>query len=351
MNRKTRQLTMLAGATTALAMAIKVVARRRARINFEGKTVVITGSSRGLGLVLARHLANEGARLALLARDSAELARARHDLQADDAHVLLVSCDVGDQQQVEKAFRQIASRFGSIDILINNAGVIQVGPQEHMRVDDFEQAMAVHFWGALYPALAAVDYMRRQGHGRIVNITSIGGRVAVPHLLPYTASKFAMVGFSDGLRAELAKDGILVTTITPGLMRTGSHVNALFKGRHRQEYTWFSISAALPFLSTHVDYAARQIINACRYGDSQHVITFPARLLILFNSLFPGFTASLTKMANRLLPDPEPLWGELVRTGWESHSRWSPSLLTVLADRAAYENNQLPGSDLTNIGS
>src|SRR4029434_5355216 len=108
---------------------------------------------------------------------------------------------------------------------------------------------------------------KRQGHGRIVNIASIGAKIAFPHLLPYTASKFALAGLSEGLRTELAQDGIYVTTVSPGLMRTGSHVNALFKGQQRKEFALFS--AANAWISTSSTRAARQIVEACRYGSSE----------------------------------------------------------------------------------
>ena len=88
--------------------------------------------------------------------------------------------------------------------------------------------------------------MKRRGGGRIINIASIGGKIAVPHLLPYVASKFALVGLSEGLRAELARDRIYVTTVSPGLMRTGSHLNALFKGQHKKEFALFSVANASP---------------------------------------------------------------------------------------------------------
>src|SRR5205807_1533296 len=95
-----------------------------------------------------------------------------------------------------------------LDILLNNAGVISVGPSESMTVGDYEEAMSTHFYGPLYATLAVLPHMRRGGGGRIVNISSIGGLVPRPHLLPYVASKFALSGFSQGLRMELLKDNI-----------------------------------------------------------------------------------------------------------------------------------------------
>src|SRR5262249_59696441 len=98
----------------------------------------------------------------------------------------------------------------------------------------------------------------------IVNIPSIGGRTAVPHMAPYSASKFALAGFSDAIRAELARDKIYVTTVTPGLMRTGSHIHAKFKGNHAAEYRWFDWSRKIPLASISIERAARKISDACR---------------------------------------------------------------------------------------
>jgi short-subunit dehydrogenase len=177
--------------------------------------------------------------------------------------------------------------------------------------------------------------------GRIVNIASIGGKISVPHLLPYSASKFALVGLSEGLRAELAKDGILVTTICPGLMRTGSPRHAWFKGRHRAEHAWFSISDALPLASMDADRAARQIVAALRDGDAEQVLSRPAQLATLAHALFPELTAGVLGAINRLLPGPDGLPGRSAVKGEASTSALSPSWLTVLGDRAAHRNNQV----------
>ena len=317
--------------------------RRRAGMDFAGRAVVIVGGSRGLGLVLAREFAAEGARLTLIARDRAELARAERDLAALGASVLTLPCDLRARDEARAAIERTVEHYGAIDVLVNNAGVMQVGPVEHMTIEDFEEALDVHFWGPLTTTLAAAPHMRRQGGGRIVNIASIGGKLAVPHLLPYAASKFALVGLSDGLRAELAKDGIAVTTVCPGLMRTGSPPNAFFKGRHRAEYAWFAALDASPLVSIDARRAARQILDACRHGDPELTITWQARLAVIANALFPGLMARALILTNRLLPAPAPGRGEERRTGWDSRSGWAPSLLTRLSDRATAENNEATG--------
>src|SRR5205823_4029010 len=136
------------------------------------------------------------------------------------------TCDVTHRREVTQFVRATRERFGRIDVLVNNAGTIEVGPMEVMTLDDYDRAMKTHFWGPLYMVLAVLPELRKRREGRIVNVSSIGGKISVPHLLPYCASKFALTGFSQGLRAELAKDGIVVTTVCPGLMRTGSPLNA-----------------------------------------------------------------------------------------------------------------------------
>src|SRR5436309_3156453 len=173
-----------------------------------------------------------------------------------------------------------------------------------MTVEDFEEAMRVHFWGPLYATLAALPHLRKRETARIVNISSIGGRIAIPHLVPYSASKFALVGLSNGLQSELAREGIYVTTVCPGLMRTGSHVNARFKGRQREEFTWFALSDALPLASMAGERAARRIVAACRYGEPHLVLTFQAKMATAAATLLPNLTARLLSLAQRLLPAP-----------------------------------------------
>jgi NAD(P)-dependent dehydrogenase (short-subunit alcohol dehydrogenase family) len=316
-------------------------ARSRHRIEFEGRSVVITGGSRGLGLVLARQLVAEGARVCLLARDDDELARAREQLATTRrAAVMTLRCDLRNQDDVRAAVQSLLDSWHAVDVLVNNAGVIQSGPLEHMTEHDFENAMATHFWGALHMMNAVVPLMRRRGFGRIVNIGSIGGRIAVPHLAPYCASKFALSGLSDAARAELAPHGIRVTTVSPGLMRTGSPRNAEFKGRHEAEYALFAILDSLPALTISAERAARQIIEACRYGDPELTITPAARLAVIANAIAPSLVARLMMLGVRLLPGPTGAEGNQGKRGHESESKWAPSLATVLTERAAAVNNE-----------
>jgi short-subunit dehydrogenase len=289
---------------------------------------------------MAREFAHEGARLVLCARDEQELDQARLDLEKLGAEVMVVPCDVTNKQDVNAMIAAVNNRFGAVDVLVNNAGVIQVGPLEVMTPEDFELAMQAHFWGPLNTILAVLPSMRQRRTGRIVNISSIGGKVSVPHLVPYSASKFALVGLSKGLRAELMKDGIKVTTVCPGLMRTGSPRNADFKGKHQYEYAWFSISDALPLLTVSAENAAKQVVRACKRGQAELVISVPAKVAVLFDALFPEAMSQMLALTNKFLPKPGGVGTER-RKGRESTSAWSPSWLTTLNEEAAVRNNEL----------
>jgi short-subunit dehydrogenase len=308
---------------------------------FRGKNVLVTGGSRGLGLVLARQLADAGARLAICARDPDELGRAFDDLKARGSRVVAIECDITDRDRVRELVAVTRQRLGSIDVLINNAGVIGVGPLETMRLDDFELAMKTHYWATVYSCLEVIPEMKARRDGRIINITSFGGKVAVPHMLPYVGSKFAQVGLSEGLRTELTDYGVKVTTVVPGLMRTGSHIQAEFKGRHEEEYAWFALGAGMPGLSINADRAAAQILRAAARGDAELVITLPARLAIIAHALFPNLVADLAGLVNRLvMPAPGGV-GPLRVKGRDSRGKL-PDVFTTLADRAAAANNETP---------
>ena len=314
------------------------------KFDVHDKVFLITGGSRGLGLVLAREVCRRGGRVVLLARDPEELARAREDLVRQGGDVLTITCDLQNRAEIESAVNQTITQCGKIDVLINNAGIIQVGPLAHMQRRDFEQSLGLHFWAPYELTMRVIPEMRQQGGGRIVNISSIGGKMAVPHLSPYSTGKFALTGFSDSVRAELARDNIYVTTVAPGLMRTGSHVNAQFKGQHDAEFGWFAASSGMPLISMKAERAARKILAACRRGQSSLTLTFAARLAIVANVAAPNIIGSVMKLVNRFLPGPTEPSGNELRSGWQSRSAdFPPRWVTGLADAAIDRNNESPG--------
>jgi short-subunit dehydrogenase len=267
---------------------------------------LVTGGSRGLGLMIARELASRGCRVAICARNPNELQRAVRSLREEGLEALALSCDVADPAQVERVIGEVVEHFGAIDLLVNDAGIIGVAPLEALSRADFEHAMATNFWGTVNTTLAALRYMRPRRHGRIANVTSIGGKVAVPHLLPYSCAKFAAVGFSEGLRAELAGTGLTVTTVVPGLMRTGGEAHAVFKGKVEYERAWFTVAAETPGLAMSARRAARRIVNAIERGRAEVVVGVPAKVLRLTKEMLPNPALAALAAADRLLPSPPP---------------------------------------------
>jgi short-subunit dehydrogenase len=337
MNRQ--RMLWWAGAGLASWLAYRIY-RSSTAYSFAGKTVFITGGTRGLGLVMARQLAREGANLAVCARDPEEVRRAHEELSRYGVRVVAQTCDLRYRDHVRTFLDEARRQLGAIDVLINNAGIISVGPVETMTLEDFHDAMASNYFAAVHTILEVLPEMQQRQQGRILNITSIGGKISVPHLLPYSASKFALVGLSEGLRAELAKDGIVVTTVCPFLMRTGSPRNASFKGQHRAEYAWFALSDSIPGIAMDAERAARKILNACRYGDAEVVLSLPGKLAALAHGIAPGLVSDINGWVNRLLPRPGGI-GMHSALGWESESKIVPSWLTTLTERAARANNEM----------
>ena len=318
------------------AVGLALAARYRARYDFANKVVVITGGSRGLGLVLARELASRGASLGLLARDAIELARARRSIDSESI-VQLLPADVTDAAQVEQAFSTMLRRFGRIDVVINNAGQILSAPFDDTTKDDFKAMLDVHFWGTLNVSRAALPHLARHGDGRIINICSIGGRVPIPHLSAYCASKFAQAGLSAVMAEELRVKGIRVTTVLPGLMRTGSHLQAWFKGERPTEFALFSLVGGAPGTSMSAERAARLILSASARGQSDAVIPFTYRQIAKISALVPNVTIASLAAVNAAMPSP--------RTSVAAQGKYMelPTLVkgvATLNEQAADRNNQ-----------
>ncbi len=335
---------LLLGSAAGAGLAAWSLLRRRSWLDLQDKLVLITGGSRGLGLQLAREFGCHGAHVVICARDEAELERARQQLLHDRIHADSLVCDIGEQRQVEALVENVDRRWGPIDVLVNNAGNIQVGPLWQQRVGDFEQAMNTIFWGTLYPTLAVLPSMRERRQGRIVNITSIGGKVSIPHLLPYSCAKFAALALSEGLRTELAPAGIRVVTIVPGLMRTGSHLNAAFKGDHSREYTWFSVGAATPLFSISAERAARSIVKAAIRGDSERILSLPAVLLARVHGILPQLSTGILSLVNRFVLPDSPSTHTPTHSGAEAKQELNSRVLDLVnrsGERAAEQLNQL----------
>lgn len=314
--------------------------RSSRKLDLQDKVVLITGGARGLGLTLARQLADKNAQVVVCARSEEDLKKAADELSYFTSRFLTIVCDVANQDQVKRMMAEIKDKVGPVDILINNAGIIQVGPIEQMKKEDFEQAMNVHFWGPYHTTNEALRFMYEKGEGRIVNIVSIGGKLSFPHLLPYNASKYALAGFSEGIAAELSRYNIQVTTVYPGLVRTGSPRNIDVKGSHEDEYAWFKTADSLPLLTMSAERAAKKIIKAMQLGKHTLTLTMPAKMGKAMKESAPDLTISFFDMINRFLPEPEE-GGEETRKGFESESKKSSTILTKPTDKAAEKNKEI----------
>lgn len=330
-----RRLSIAVGAALVGRAALRAI---RAQ-DLAGRTALVTGGSRGLGFALAQELAASGARVALCARGEEALERARERLEAGGADVLATRCDVSRRDEVDAWVAEALERFGRVDVLVNNAGVISVGPLLAQRPEDFAESLGVHFWGIVNPVYALLPHFLERGEGTIANITSIGGRVSVPQLSTYAPAKHAAIGLSRALHAELARHGIHVLTVVPGLMRTGSYVAALFKGDRELLYDLFTPLASSPVTTVPADRAARRIVRAIRRRETEVTLTLHAKLATRAAGLAPGLVTEALALVDRTLPestDPRRIRGA------EIDSPVDDSLVTALGRRAARAHNQPP---------
>jgi NAD(P)-dependent dehydrogenase (short-subunit alcohol dehydrogenase family) len=357
----TKKIAAVAGATAVAGLALTAAAgfalvaagtaaaatfamqRRRQTPRLQGKTVVITGGSRGLGLALAEEFGRLGARLVLAARDAEELRRAKEQLIRQVAiageNILVFPCDLRVPEEVDALIDAATSAFGAVDVLVNNAGIITAGPVEQQTRESYHDVMNTNFFASVYTVTAVMPQMLARRGGTIVNIASIGGKVAVPHMLPYSASKFAEVGFSQGLHAELRSRGIRVLTVCPWLMRTGSHLNALYTGDRPREYRWFSLLATTPGISVSARYAARRVVRGVLRGESEIAISPMAILASRLAPLLPGLTTRAMAASNYLLPNPAPGEEQPVKGALARDRELLPA--ATLGMQAARRYNQL----------
>ncbi len=309
--------------------------------SFRNRVVMITGGSRGLGLALAKRFVREGAYVSLLARDAKELERAKTLLLGftSSDHILLCECDITDNAQLTNAFQKTMNELGDIDVLVNNAGAIIVGPFESMSLADFEAQIRLHLYANVNATQKILPIFRKKKGGRIVNICSMGGKVAVPHMLPYDTSKFALAGFSQGITAEFAKENIAVTTVYPTLMRTGSPIQAVFKGNAQKEFSWFANADVFPGLSMSVEEAADKIVEATRHRRSELIPTGLGRARMMIGAFLPELMLYTMGVMNRLMPSGI---SSMYRTGAQAQteSSYLSTSLKQAAEKAEQDNNQ-----------
>lgn len=307
------------------------------------RTAIVAGASRGLGLLIARDLARRGLEVAICARDALELERGVSELARRGETVHPHVCDVTDRPAVTQLVTQVEREHGPVEVAIHVAGIIQVGPLDAMTPERFDEAIDIMLRGPINLALAVLPGMRDRGFGRIGTVTSIGGVVSVPHLLPYSTAKFGAVGFSQGLSAELAGTGVTSTTIVPGLMRTGSHLHAQFTGRAGSEYAWFGPGASLPLVAMDAEKAAARMVQGVLAGDPVVTLTPMAHIGKRVAGLAPATTIRLMGLVGRALPsgtDRDVREGMGARRELGPVARRAVGALTAMGDRVARRTNE-----------
>lgn len=288
------------GAAAAIAA---LWARHRRRRRFAGQLALVTGGSRGLGLQLAAELGRRGATLVLCARDEAELERATRLLAREGIDAYAVPCDVTDREAVAAMIAAVEDAHGPIDVLVNAAGILHVGPATAMTVEDLHAAMDTNFWGAVHTIDAVLPGMLAGHRGQIANIASIGGISPVPWMLPYSASKAALTGYSLGLHHDLAREGIAVTTIAPWVMRTGGPINVTYKGSARRgAYLAFALADLTPGLAISATRAAVCAVDGIASRRALVRVGLQSKLLAMAFGIMPGVVSSVLATVVRALP-------------------------------------------------
>lgn len=342
-----RNLELLAwgAAGAVIGVGASALSERRRSGLMSGKVVLITGGSRGLGLQLAREFGASGASVVICARGREGLDRAVAELTGRGVEAHGVTCDVTDAEQIESLLDEAEERFGRLDVVVNSAGIMRVGPQEALTDAHFQQAMDIMFWGPFHLSRAAVGRLRST-RGSIVNITSIGAYLSVPHLLPYSVAKHAWAALSEGMAAETAGTGVRVTTVVPGLMRTGSHRGVVFTGDPEREYAWFALAAGLPLLSVSAERAARHIVHATAKRKGFLVITPAARVGLAARGIAPGLTQEAMRLVGWLLPDsPQRVEERPGSEAGDSRLGRLVNSVAVLNERAGHRMNQSSGNE------
>ncbi len=330
----TKKLGAAALAAALLGRVAVEVANRRRAVRLEKATAVVCGASRGLGRAIALELARRGVKkIGICARREHDLFGVAAELVKMDVQVCAEGCDLSNEADVQRFIGSVEGRLGQIDVLVTNAATITVAPIANTTRADFDEALGSIFHTTLLPVLSVLPMMRARHRGTIAMITSIGARIGVPHLAPYCAAKAAVLGLGESLRAEVANDGVNVLTVVPGLMRTGSHVHAQFKGDHDREYAWFGSSATAPFLSIDADRAARRIVSAIASGRVELSFTPEAHIAPILRTLFPTLWSSILALTARFLPEPPEHAATERREGIDIEETSTSPFVRVVHDR------------------
>lgn len=303
----TRSASSVAGVLGLVAgagLVLSAAARRARRIDLRGRVVMITGGARGLGFDIAREFLARGSKLAICGRDGDGVARAVEQLKSQGADVFGAPCDASNPEQVQAYVQQVLERFGTIDVLVNNAGQCFAGPAAQLDAETMDKALRGIFWVQFQPTMAVLPHMRSRRFGRIVNITSIAGKLPVAHQAAYTAGKHAATGWSETLAIELAREGVHVSTLTPPPLRNGAPLHVHFNGDAEGEFLWFTRILTSRLATTTSDRTARTVVDAAEHGDGERPISALSWFGTRVQGLAPNLMAWTMTQLERWQPHP-----------------------------------------------
>jgi len=246
-------------------------------MNFKNKVVVITGASSGIGEAAAEKFAKKGANIVLVARRKDKLEEVEKKLSKYSVKILVQVCDVSDKEQVKQMSEKVIDIFSRIDVLVNNAGFVIYGKVEELSIEDIESQMQTNYFGTINCTKYFLPHFLKQNFGHIVNVASVGGSFGVPGIASYCATKFAMLGFSEGLHHELHRTNVGVTVVSPIMVRTSLFDHPSFKNFTRRA-TGISLSS---------ETVANAIIKAANSPRLEIVVPSFVRIGIWFKQTFP----------------------------------------------------------------
>ena len=248
-------------------------------MNFKDKVIVITGASSGIGEASAEEFAKRGANIVLVARRKDKLEKVEKSLTKYPVKILSVICDVSEKEQVKQMVEKVLETFPQVDVLVNNAGFVIYGKVEELSIEDVESQMKTNYFGTIYCTKLFLPHFLKQNSGHIVNVASVGGSFGVPGIATYCATKFALLGFSEGLYHELHETNVGVTVVSPIMVRTNLFDHPSFKN-FTKHATGISLSS---------ETVAKAIVKAANSSRLELVVPSVVRVGIWFKQTFPFF--------------------------------------------------------------
>ena len=245
-------------------------------MKFKDKVVLITGASSGIGRASAIQFAKKGASVILVARNKEKLVQADRDLKKFNVSTLVCECDISNKTQVKKMSRIVLEKYESVDILVNNAGFAIYGSVSNLTTEEIESQMATNYFGMVYCIKNFLPLMIKKKSGHVVNVASVAGSFGLPGIASYCASKFAMLGFSEGLKHELKGTGVGITVVSPIMVRTSFFDHSSFE--NMPKYSPTSLSA---------ETVANAILKASHSPRLEIIVPSVVRVAVWMKNTFP----------------------------------------------------------------